>query len=88
MFKAKLARKPLKTCFPPAAEAHDISDDTNVDQCAEFIKKLFLAKNRNPQKTVYTHITTAVDTRNVEFVFNAVVSSILEENLRATGLSF
>ena len=44
-------------------------------------------KEQESPKTVYTHITTAVDTRNVEFVFN-VSPSIIEENLRATGLSF
>ena len=30
----------------------------------------------------YAHVTTATDTNNVKFVFNAIVSIVLEENIR------
>lgn len=86
LFEAKLAKKPLKKFYMPA-QASDISDDTDMKQCAEFFKKCFIAKNKNQDKSVFTHITTAVDTSNVKFVFNAVVAIILEENLKASGLA-
>ena len=56
-------------------------------KCADHIKDLFLAKATSREKTIYPHITTAIDTGNVKFVFNAVVAMILEQNLRASGLS-
>jgi hypothetical protein len=54
--------------------------------CAEHAKELFLARNKNKDKSIYTHITTAIDTSNVKFVFQAVVAMILEENLKGAGL--
>ena len=83
----KLAKKPLKTYYARARDDDGITDDTNMDQCAGFFKKKFLAKNKNPDKSVFTHITCATDTGNVKFVFNAVVAIILEENLKASGLA-
>ena len=80
-------RKTFDIEVTPQSTADDIKDDTDMKQCADFFKKLFLAKNKNPEKSVFTHITTAVDTSNVKFVFNAVVAIILEENLKASGLA-
>ena len=67
--------------------AHTYDGPNEMKLCAEFIRGLFLALNKNAEKTVFTHITTAVDTSNVKFVFNAVVAMILEENLKASGLA-
>ena len=55
--------------------------------CAEHMKKAFVKMNKNPDKSIYSHITTAIDTSNVKFVFNAVVAMILEANLKASGLA-
>ena len=52
---------------------------------AEYQKKLFLERKKG-EATVYSHITTAIDTSNVKFVFNAVVAMILESNLKSSGL--
>jgi len=43
--------------------------------------------DQSTKKNIYTHITTAIDTSNVKFVFNAVVAMILESNLKSAGLS-
>jgi len=56
-------------------------------ECSNYIKQQFLSKNNNPDKSIFTHITTAIDTSNVKFVFNAVVGIILEANLKASGLA-
>ena len=37
-------------------------------------------------KRVYVHATCATDTSNVRFVFDSVVSIILEDNMKASGL--
>jgi len=86
LFEMKLAKKPLKKFYKPAEDSN-ITDDTNMEQCAAFFKARFLAKNKNPEKSVYTHVTCATDTSNVKFVFNAVVAMILEANLKSSGLA-
>lgn len=54
---------------------------------SEHVKNLFMEKNKAKDKSIFTHITTAIDTSNVKFVFNAVVAMILEQNLKASGLA-
>ena len=87
LFEMKLAKKPLKQFYAPAKAADDLGDDTDPKQCGEFFKKMFLAKNKNPDKSVFTHVTCATDTTNVKFVLNAVIAIILEDNLKASGLA-
>ena len=87
LFEMKLAKKPLKQFYAPAKADDSLGDDTNPKMCGDFFKKLFLAKSKNPDKSIFTHITCATDTTNVKFVFNAVVAIILEENLKASGLA-
>jgi len=54
---------------------------------AEWCKTEFLKRNKNADKSIFSHVTTAIDTSNVKFVFNAVVAMILEENLKSSGLA-
>jgi len=86
LFERKLHKKPLKKFYRQAEESN-ITDDTDLEQCANYFKTLFLKRNKNPDKNIFTHITCAIDTSNVKFVFNAVVAMILEENLKASGLA-
>ena len=52
-----------------------------------FIRDKFVCLNRNPgRKTVYTHVTCATDTSNIQFVFESVTDIIIAEHLRETGL--
>jgi hypothetical protein len=87
LFEMKLAKKPLKQFYAQAKDDERLVDDKDLKQCSEFFKKLFLAKNKNPDKSIFSHVTCATDTTNVKFVFNAVVAIILEENLKASGLA-
>jgi len=64
----------------------DYVGGNTLDECAAYCRELFLAQNSNKEKTIYSHITAATDTENVKFVFNSVVSIILEENLKSSGL--
>jgi len=86
IFEEKIKKKPLKQFYPPAQEDDALTDDTDFDQCSAYMTRLYLAQNRNPKKSVYTHITCATDTNNVKFVFTAVVGIILEENLKSSGV--
>ena len=66
-------------------EAYTGSND--YQQCVDYWKAQFIAQPQDKAKSVYTHPTCATDTSNVKFVFGAVVSIILEENMKASGLA-
>ena len=54
---------------------------------ANFIRDKFVSLNRNPdKKTVYTHITCATDTNNMQIVFQSVTDIVITEHLRGAGL--
>jgi len=80
-------------CRPPQLEegrvfSHFVKGYTGANEfkpCSEYAKRLFM--DQSTKKNIYTHITTAIDTSNVKFVFNAVVAMILESNLKSAGLS-
>lgn len=52
-----------------------------------FIRDKFVRLNRHPErKTVYTHVTCATDTDNIQFVFDSVVDIIIAEHFRTASL--
>lgn len=52
----------------------------------EFILKMFVDLNPDPDKVIYSHFTCATDTENIRFVFAAVKDTILQLNLREYNL--
>jgi len=56
------------------------------ENASNFIKNQFLAKNRNKEKPIYCHITTAIDTQNITVVFNAVKDIVLRKMVEDSGL--
>lgn len=71
-----------KICFP------DFKEGMGPDDAAEFVKMKFLARIDNKTKETFTHFTTAIDTRNIEHVWNSCRGIILSGVLREAGLSF
>jgi hypothetical protein len=49
----------------------------NYEQAVKFITDQFVAQNENPKKNIYSHVTTATDTGNIQKVFNVVKDIIL-----------
>jgi len=52
----------------------------------EFILKMFVDLNPDPDKIIYSHFTCATDTENIRFVFAAVKDTILQLNLKEYNL--
>ena len=65
----------------------EYSGPNDMTSCSDFVKKMFVVRCKNKQKQIYSHVTTAIDTSNVKFVFKAVVAMILENNLKSSGLT-
>lgn len=87
LFEKKLKEKNFSDYVNKNEKREPYEGPNEMQPCAEFQKKLFMARNKDPNKTIFSHITTAIDTSNVKFVFNAVVAMILENNLKSSGLA-
>jgi len=73
----KIKKVPLDTCFP----GYQGGDDPDVAK--EFIKERFEERTRN---SLYTHFTTAINTKNIDFVIRSVMKTILNNTLDNIGL--
>lgn len=57
------------------------------EEAAAYIQCQFEDLNkRKDTKEIYTHFTCATDTKNVQFVFDAVTDVIIKNNLKDCGL--
>lgn len=79
LFAEKVKIKPIKDYFP-----NYTGPEGDFDAGAHFFIESFMAQKVGGGK-VYTHITCATDTKNVEVVFNACKDIILRGNLKDSG---
>ena len=70
----------MKVCF----EDYDL-EDTYEFGC-EFLLEKFHQRNHNQEKKLYTHITCATDTTNIEAVFDSVKDVTIGMALTYAGL--
>ena len=54
-------------------------------EASEYIRYRFESVNQQ-SKEIYSHFTNATDTTNVDFVFDASMTIVLQENLKAAGI--
>ncbi|XDV35290.1 hypothetical protein PO909_005264 [Leuciscus waleckii] len=81
LFEEKITRSPLTICFP------EYSGANKYDEAASYIQTKFEDLNKKKDtKEIYTHFTCATDTKNVQFVFDAVTDVIIKNNLKDCGL--
>jgi len=83
LFAMKLEKKTF------ADYRDDYSGANTEPEASAYCKELFLKQRpfvEGKTKFIYSHVTTATDTKNVAFVFNAVVSMILDKNMKESGL--
>ncbi|XP_037759913.1 guanine nucleotide-binding protein G(i) subunit alpha-2 isoform X2 [Chelonia mydas] len=81
LFEEKIIHSPLTICFPEYTGAN------KYDEAAGYIQSKFEDLNkRKDTKEIYTHFTCATDTKNVQFVFDAVTDVIIKNNLKDCGL--
>lgn len=81
LFEEKITRSPLTICYP------EYSGANTYEEAAAYIQCQFEDLNRRKDsKEIYTHFTCATDTKNVQFVFDAVTDVIIKSNLVECGL--
>ncbi|KAM9855377.1 guanine nucleotide-binding protein G(i) subunit alpha isoform 1-T3 [Aulostomus maculatus] len=81
LFEEKVSRSPLTICYPSYTGGHSYEETTTYIRCQfEDLNK------RKDIKDIYTHFTCATDTKNIQFVFDAVTDVIIKSNLTDIGL--
>jgi len=75
LFRQKIKKVDLNVCFP------EYSGGKNYDSALSYVRSKFLGTNKTADRPIYTHITTAVDTNNIKFVFSSVRSIIVGDLL-------
>jgi len=97
LFAEKLIEVPFtgNGRFPDFKGPHVVPGTPSADPTTEEFKKcydaattylhdLFISRNKQ-SKEIYSHITCATDTKNIEVVFNACKDIILKQNLHGSG---
>ena len=82
IFQEKITRSPLTICFP------EFTGPNTYEPALLFIQQKFESLNhkRRHEKEVYSHLTCATDTRNIEFVFDAATDAIIKVIQKECGL--
>ena len=79
LFQEKIKTTDLNVCFS------EYTGGLDYDKAAQFITNKFVELNKNPDKTIYTHLTCATNTENITVIFSAVKDTIIQDSLRANG---
>uniref|UniRef100_A0A914QVU4 Uncharacterized protein n=1 Tax=Panagrolaimus davidi TaxID=227884 RepID=A0A914QVU4_9BILA len=57
------------------------------EPCAKYIERQFFMANKVPNKSIYSHQTCATDTKQVQFVLDSVLDTILSTKLKGCGFT-
>eukprot|EP00727_Mastigamoeba_balamuthi_P007997 m51a1_g3818 putative guanine nucleotide-binding protein g subunit alpha-3 (359) ;mRNA; r:275995-277471 len=72
LFAEKITRVPLNVCFP-----HFDGMPGSYDSAVQYIRDVYLARNKNPNKQICVHVTCATDTELVRKLFQDVKEIVL-----------
>ena len=84
LFHDKIQNVPIKVA--ECLSAYNGPDDDERASLT-FIKEVFSKSNRNPQRSVFTHVTNATNKDQIEKVFNDVQTMIINWSLERAGLT-
>lgn len=73
-------------CFNPFFPSPSPAGPNAFTEAVAYIQTQYESKNKSANKEIYTHITCATDTNNIQFLFDAVTDVIIANNLRGCGL--
>ena len=74
LFEMKLKKNPLNKYYPEYTGGDDF------EAACKFFRGKFIEKNKK-ERQIYAHEMCATDTGNVRFLFDSVVSMILDQNM-------
>jgi len=83
LFSEKIKEIPITDCD---AFASYQGPPDSFDHTSTFIKDVFESQNQNPSKSIFSHLTCAVDKNQVQKVFNDIQTIIINASLAQGGL--
>ena len=76
LFRKKILHSPLTSCFP------DYNGHSQYEDATSYIQMKFEELNKSGEpKTIFTHLTCALDTQDIELGFDLVTDDVIEANL-------
>merc|ERR1712228_78372 len=83
LFIEKIKTKSIKIC--EELSGFD-GDERSYEETTEFIKDVFVSRNKIGTKSIFTHLTCATDANNVRKVFNDVQHIVIQKSLVNAGV--
>eukprot|EP00299_Pterocystis_sp_00344_P006391 c1821_g1_i1.p1 GENE.c1821_g1_i1~~c1821_g1_i1.p1 ORF type:complete len:347 (-),score=54.85 c1821_g1_i1:32-1072(-) len=80
LFEEKIKTRPINS-----VELFQDYNGSSLKDAEEYFTNKFLERNQNPERNIFFHYTTATNTNNIKFVFEACRSIILEQNIKESG---
>jgi hypothetical protein len=80
LFEEKIKKVDLNVLF------EDYTGGKNYENAVEYMLNKFKSRNKTPGVEIYSHVTCATDTENVQFTFDAVKKIVLNKSLEDSGL--
>jgi len=80
LMQEKVKKVPITIAFP------DYKGPKEFNPAVEYIRNYFLNLNTISEREIFSHITTATNTENVEKVFNDVQQCVVNWSLKIAGL--
>mmetsp|Transcript_11844 Transcript_11844/g.15483 ORF Transcript_11844/g.15483 Transcript_11844/m.15483 type:complete len:364 (+) Transcript_11844:88-1179(+) len=78
----------LQSSISCSPEFADFQGKNDAKLGVKYFTYLFLRCNRNKDRTIYGHLTCALDTDAMSKILQACIQQILESSLKATGILF
>jgi len=87
LFDIKIEKKPINKCFPNYEGPNDGSNE-DKEQALKYITEVFqsVGSECGNRRQIYTHITTATDSQNVQKVFHDVQHAVVVAALQRNGI--
>ena len=83
IFKDKIKFSPLTVCFP------EFQGNNSYNEALAYIQGKFLGLVKSEfkeKKEIYSHVTCATDTRNIEYVFDVTTDVLIKANQKECGM--
>lgn len=80
LFETKIGKIDLKKAFP------SYKGTNTFNEAVEFIKAQYLSRVVSREDEVIVHLTCAIDTNNVDVVFQAFSEAVFARRLKFSGL--
>eukprot|EP00475_Leptophrys_vorax_P032097 TRINITY_DN4921_c0_g1_i1.p1 TRINITY_DN4921_c0_g1~~TRINITY_DN4921_c0_g1_i1.p1 ORF type:complete len:361 (-),score=95.93 TRINITY_DN4921_c0_g1_i1:54-1136(-) len=85
--KRDLLEEKIKKGIHPGVSFSEYKDGADAEKAAAFIEQLYYSRIKNRSRDLYAHQVTAIDTNNLQRVWNDCRGIILRQCLKDSGLT-